>query len=132
MDRRGVPGSFRQAASGGPAGNRQYRRCRGSRAGDEPLLVAGNAIGWQLAGGQSRDGSAEDQVVGRQLDADLTAALRALPDTHRVVAYLAGVEGCSHQEIADVTGIPLGSVKSSLHRARHRLRTELSAHAPRS
>jgi RNA polymerase sigma-70 factor (ECF subfamily) len=56
----------------------------------------------------------------------------ALPDRYRVVAYLADVEGCSYREIADVTGIPLGSVKSSLHRARHRLRTELSAHTPRN
>jgi hypothetical protein len=42
------------------------------------------------------------------------------------------VEGCSYRQIADVTGIPLGSVKSSLHRAWHRLRAELGAHAPRS
>jgi RNA polymerase sigma-70 factor, ECF subfamily len=104
-----------------------YRRRR-----VEPPLVAGDAIGWQLPGGRSRVGSAEDQVVGRQLDADLTAAMRALPDRQRAVAYLADVEGCSYREIADIAGIPLGSVKSSLHRARHRLRAELSAHAPRS
>lgn len=87
-----------------------------------------DAVGWQL-GGQSRDGSAEDQVVGRQLDADLTATMRALPDRHRVVAYLA-VEGRSYREIADLTGIPLGTMKSSRHRARRRLRAELSAYAP--
>lgn len=104
-----------------------YRRRRA-----EPPLVAGDAIGWQLLGGRSRVGSAEDQVVGRQLDADLAAAMRALPDRQRVVAYLADVEGCSYREIADITGIPLGSVKSSLHSARQRLRAELSAHAPRS
>jgi len=102
-----------------------YRRRRA-----EPLLVAGDAIGWQLAGSPSRDGSAEDQVLGRQLDAELVAAMRALPDRHRVVAYLAGVEGCSYREIAGLTGIPLGTVKSSLHRARHRLRAELGAYAP--
>jgi RNA polymerase sigma-70 factor, ECF subfamily len=70
-----------------------YRRRR--RA--EPPLMAGDAIGWQLPGAQSRDGSAEDQVVGRQLDAELAAAMRALPDRYRVVAYLAGVEGCSYR-----------------------------------
>ena len=96
----------------------------------EPPLVAGDAIGWQLPGGRSRVCSAEDQVVGRQLDADLAAAMRALPGRQRVVAYLADVEGCSYRQIADITGIPLGSVKSRLHRARHRLRAELGAHAP--
>ena len=102
--------------------------CRRKR--NEPLLVAGDAVGWQLPGGQARDGSAEDQVVGRQSDADLTAAMRALPDRLRVTAYLAGVEGRIYREIADLTGIPLGSVKSSLHRARCRLRAELCAFAP--
>jgi DNA-directed RNA polymerase specialized sigma24 family protein len=72
-----------------------YRRRRA-----EPPLVAGDAIGWQLPGGRSRVGSAEDQVVGRQLDADLTAAMRALPDRPRAVAYLADVEGCSYRETA--------------------------------
>lgn len=101
-----------------------YRRRRA-----EPAMVAGDAIGWRLAGGRAGDGSAEDQVVGRQLDAGLTAALRALPGRYRVVAYLAGVEGCSYQQIADLTGMPLGTVRSSLHRARSRLRAELGAQA---
>ena len=35
--------------------------CRRTR--NEPLLVAGDAVGWQLPGGQARDGSAEDQVL---------------------------------------------------------------------
>jgi RNA polymerase sigma-70 factor, ECF subfamily len=102
---------------------------------EEPSRAAArgrDAVGWQLRGGQSRDGSAEDQVVGRQLDADLTAAMRALPDRHRVVAYLVGVEGRSYREIADLTGIPLATVKSHLHRARCRLRAGFSAYAPRS
>jgi RNA polymerase sigma-70 factor, ECF subfamily len=58
--------------------------------------------------------------------------MRALPDRYRVVAYLAGVEGRSYQQIADITGIPLGGVKSRLSRARHRLRAELCAHAPQN
>ena len=36
-----------------------------------------------------------------------------------------------HLVTGDVAGIPLGSVKSSLHRARRRLRAELRAYAPR-
>jgi len=95
----------------------------------EPQFVTGNAIGARLLSAQSCDGSAEDQVVGRLLDADLTAALRALPDRHRTVIYLADLEGLGYQQISDLTGIPLGSVKSCLHRARYRLRAELGAHA---
>ena len=98
----------------------------------EPRLVTGDAVGSQLLCAQSRDGSAEDQVVGRLLDADLVAALRALPDRHRMVVYLADLQGLGYRQISALTGIPLGSVKSCLHRARYRLRTELGAYAAQS
>jgi RNA polymerase sigma-70 factor, ECF subfamily len=97
----------------------------------EPQFVTADAIGPQLLGAQSGDGSAEDQVVRGLLDADLIAALRALPDRHRTVVYLADLEGLGYRQISALTGIPLGSVKSSLHRARHRLRADLAAYASR-
>jgi len=104
-----------------------YRRRRA-----EPPLVAGNAVGWQLPGSQARDGSAEDLMAGRQEGAGLTAAMRALPDRYRVVASLAGVEGRSYRGTCRSHRHPLGTVKSSLHRARCRLRAGLSACAPPS
>jgi uncharacterized protein YerC len=64
----------------------------------------------------SQDGTAENQVLRHQQDAGLTTALQALPDRHRVVVYLAGLEGLGYEQISAVTGIPLGSVKSCLHR----------------
>jgi RNA polymerase sigma-70 factor (ECF subfamily) len=95
----------------------------------EPQFVTGDALGSQLLCAQSRDGSAEDQVVGRLLDGDLAAALRALPYRHRMVIYLADLEGLGYRQISSLTGIPLGSVKSCLHRARYRLRADLAAYA---
>jgi RNA polymerase sigma-70 factor, ECF subfamily len=59
----------------------------------EPQLLTADATGTQLLSAQSHDGSAEDQVVRRLLDAHLTAALRALPDRQRMVVYLADLEG---------------------------------------
>jgi RNA polymerase sigma-70 factor, ECF subfamily len=97
----------------------------------EPQFVTADAIGPQLMCAQSRDGSAEDQVVRRLLDADLIAALRALPDRHRTVVYLADLEGLGYRQISALTGIPLGSVKSCLHRARQRLRADLAGYASR-
>jgi RNA polymerase sigma-70 factor (ECF subfamily) len=96
----------------------------------EPQFVSGDAAGSQLLGARSHGDSAEDQVVGRLLDADLTAALRALPDKHRMVVYLADLEGLGYRQISALTGLPLGSVKSCLHRARYTLRTKLGAYAP--
>ena len=95
----------------------------------EPRFVTGTAMGPPPLRAQSPDGSAEDQVVGRLLDPEVIAALRELPDRHRIVVYLADLEGLSYRQISALTGIPLGSVKSSLHRARGRLRTELGAYA---
>ena len=97
----------------------------------EPQLVTADTPGTQLLSAQSHDGSAEDQVVRRLLDAHLTAALRALPDRQRMVVYLADLEGLGYRQICTLTGIPLGSVKSSLHRARSRLRAELGSYTSR-
>ena len=97
--------------------------CRKNRAG--PQFVTGDAKGLQLICAQSPDGSAEDQVIGRLLDPDVIAALRELPDRHKIVVYLADLEGLGYRQISALTGIPLGSVKSCLHRARCRLRAEL-------
>jgi RNA polymerase sigma-70 factor (ECF subfamily) len=95
----------------------------------EPQYVTGEVVGAQLLCAQSPGGSAEDQVVGRLLDPDVIAALRQLPDRHRVVVYLADLEGLGYRQISALTGIPLGSVKSCLHRARYRLRASLGAYA---
>ena len=95
----------------------------------EPVFVTGDATSSHLLSAESHDGSAEDQVIGRLLDAALTAALRALPYRHRIVVYLADLEGLGYEQVSALTGIPLGSVKSCLHRARYRLRAELGAYA---
>jgi RNA polymerase sigma-70 factor, ECF subfamily len=61
---------------------------------------------------------------------DIVAAMRALPDRHRVTVYLADVEGLRHRDISEMTGIPAGSVKSRLYRGCGQLRTQLASHAP--
>jgi RNA polymerase sigma-70 factor (ECF subfamily) len=95
----------------------------------QPQFVTGDAMGSPPLRAQSPDGSAEDQVVGRLLDPEVIVALRELPDRYRIVVYLADLEGLGYRQISALTGIPLGSVKSCLHRARCRLRTELGAYA---
>lgn len=101
-----------------------YRKIRSG-----PQFVPADFTSPQLLWVQSHDGSAEDQMLGYLLEADLTAALQALPDRHRTVVFLADLHGLAYQQISTVTGIPLGSVKSCLHRARRRLRAELGDYA---
>lgn len=57
--------------------------------------------------------------------AEVAAALRHLPDDHRVVATMCFVDELSYQEIADALGIPIGTVRSRLHRARKMLQARL-------
>ncbi|HTS95979.1 MAG TPA: sigma factor-like helix-turn-helix DNA-binding protein [Streptosporangiaceae bacterium] len=48
----------------------------------------------------------------------------------RVAVYLADVAGLRYREISDLTGIPVGTLKSCLHRGRGRLRGALTAGPP--
>jgi RNA polymerase sigma-70 factor (ECF subfamily) len=54
--------------------------------------------------------------------ADLPRFLAVLSDEERAVMVLAYGYGYSHGEIVEVTGMPLGTVKSHLHRAKARIR----------
>lgn len=56
----------------------------------------------------------------------LQRALQALPARLREVIVLRELEGCSYKEIAEITGSPIGTVMSSLSRARQRLKGALA------
>lgn len=51
----------------------------------------------------------------------LRNALESLPVRAREVIVLRELEGCSYKEISEVTGIPMGTVMSTLSRAREKL-----------
>jgi RNA polymerase sigma-70 factor (ECF subfamily) len=59
-------------------------------------------------------------VAANQRD-HLMRALESLPARSREVLVLRELEGCSYKEIGEITGIPIGTVMSSLARARERL-----------
>jgi len=72
-------------------------------------------------------GTPADSLEGRERRERLGVKLKGLNPEHRMVLVLRDVEGLTYDEIAEVTGTPLGSVKARLHRARndmvHALRT---------
>jgi RNA polymerase sigma-70 factor (ECF subfamily) len=70
---------------------------------------------------------AEQQLRGRALARDLQAALGSLDPAYRELLLLRFQEGLAYQEIAEVTGLPLGTVKVRLHRGRKRLADLLAA-----
>ena len=61
--------------------------------------------------------------------AEVRAAVVRLPRKQRATLILRVYHELPHQEIAEILGIPLGTVMSRLHRARKLLRTELAAYA---
>jgi RNA polymerase sigma-70 factor (ECF subfamily) len=79
-----------------------------------------------LPGPDSPERDAERQDDISRLD----KALAALSEEHRLVVLLHDSEGYKLKEIQDITGDPIGTLKSRLHRARARLRDLLSAVEP--
>ncbi|MBY9075410.1 RNA polymerase sigma factor SigE [Nocardioides sp. WL0053] len=76
--------------------------------------------------------SPDSQVADRLFDDDVEAALSALPPDFRAAVVLCDIEGLSYDEIADVLGLKLGTVRSRIHRGRSMLRKALAHRAPGS
>ena len=73
-----------------------------------------------------RDGDPAAAML-RRLDREaLAAAIEELPALFRETFVLREMEQLSYQQIADVTGVPIGTVMSRLARARHRLQQALT------
>ena len=72
--------------------------------------------------------NAED-VLENFADDDVRRALGELPDDQRLTLFLVDVEGLSQGEVAEVTGVPAGTVKSRTSRAREALKRKLMAYA---
>lgn len=66
-----------------------------------------------------------DRDVFAGLRKDLEAAIAGLPERARTVLVLYDIEGYQHNEIAEITGMAVGSSKAQLHRARKLVREVL-------
>lgn len=65
-------------------------------------------------------------VENREIGKILEEALGRLEEDTRLLVLLSDVEGFSYEEISEAVGVPLGTVKSRLHRARMTLRKMLA------
>ncbi|MHB9040860.1 MAG: sigma-70 family RNA polymerase sigma factor [Melioribacteraceae bacterium] len=63
------------------------------------------------------------------LDDDISEAIEKLPEDFRTVIILNDIEGFTYEEIADFVDIPVGTVRSRLHRARKMLYVQLFDYA---
>jgi RNA polymerase sigma-70 factor (ECF subfamily) len=99
----------------------------------QPLIANNELEDWQIDQAQSHTSdlgkSAEVEALENLPDSDIKNALQELPDEFRMAVYLADVEGFSYKEIAEIVGIPAGTVMSRLHRGRKLLREKLADYA---
>ena len=65
------------------------------------------------------------ELISKELDRLIQRAINALPDRQKLVIVLRDIEGRSYEEIGEITGFKLGTVKSKLSRAREQLRESL-------
>lgn len=111
------------------AANRCLNRIRQRAARSAREVVPGDPEGmddmpFQPAG---REEDRPDRMVeNREIGMILEAAIARLDEDSRVLVLLSDVEGFSYEELSEAAGIPLGTVKSKLHRARMALRKMLA------
>lgn len=70
----------------------------------------------------------EEEVIAKLLREDMDRALDALPDAFRIAIVLVDVQGYSYSEAAELLGVPIGTVRSRLARARSQLQRALWQH----
>ena len=68
-------------------------------------------------------------IYDNLLDDELSSAISSLPEDFRTVIILCDIEGYTYDEIADFVDVPVGTVRSRLHRARKMLFTKLYDYA---
>lgn len=98
-----------------------------------PQISNGEIEDWQIAKASSHTSdqgkSAEDEVLENIADKDIKDALAQMPDEFRMAVYLSDVEGFAYKEVAEIMGVPTGTVMSRLHRGRKLLRASLAQYA---
>ena len=92
------------------------------QAGRRPVCAGPDALDRVVAHGATPDGA-----LGAR---DVLVALDRLPEEHRSVLLLVGVEDMSYAQAARVLDVPIGTVMSRLSRARDRLRQEMDGERP--
>ena len=105
---------------------------RAQREKRQPTAVADDTL--DGLSGDSDDAGEQlpiDPSSFQAMDEQLVRALGELPADYRAIILLWAVEELSYKEIAAALDIPIGTVMSRLHRARHRLAEQLRQHAVR-
>jgi RNA polymerase sigma-70 factor, ECF subfamily len=104
---------------------KNYRVALGRRAPTTTSFDSEEAEGFEDAD-QLRDANTpESELEGKEIAATVNRAVEALPEDLRTAITLREIEGLSYEEIANVMGCPVGTVRSRIFRAREAIAAEL-------
>jgi len=94
-------------------------------AGDDPRSASGDVPEWFSTLGRDPEKTFFDSFVDREI----LEAIDGLQEEYRMAVVLSDVEGLPYQEVADMLGVPVGTVKSRLFRGRRQLQQKLYEYA---
>ncbi|MGE5660064.1 MAG: sigma-70 family RNA polymerase sigma factor [Actinomycetota bacterium] len=101
---------------------RKRKRVRPPVSLDAPRSLDDGEMDWEIA----TDGPGPDEdLTTREFYDQLHTAIADLPEVFRTTIVLREIEGLAYEEIAEITGVSLGTVKSRIARARQRLQLQL-------
>lgn len=101
---------------------RKRKRNQNPLSIDAPLSMEDGQVDWEIASGEP--GPSEDLATDEFYD-QLRKAIADLPEVFRTTIVLREIEGMAYEEIAEITHVSLGTVKSRIARARQRLQSQL-------
>lgn len=89
---------------------------------DAPRRIDDDEMDWEIA---DRAPNPDDDLATREFYEQLQVAIADLPEAFRTTIVLREIEGMAYEEIAQLTGVSLGTVKSRIARARVKLQSVL-------
>jgi RNA polymerase sigma factor (sigma-70 family) len=92
----------------------------------EKVFFTGNA---EEKEGPQKVVDLREEYFDRLLGDEITAALNSLSPDFRTIILLCDVEEFTYEEIASIIGVPIGTVRSRIHRARNHLKEKLQVYA---
>jgi RNA polymerase sigma factor (sigma-70 family) len=92
---------------------------------DAPINVEDGSIDWEIPSGAPNP---SEHLSTVEFYDKLRSAIGNLPEAFRTTIVLREIEGLSYEEIAEVTGVSIGTVKSRIARARAGLQTQLGGY----
>jgi RNA polymerase sigma factor (sigma-70 family) len=101
---------------------RKRKRTASPLSLDAPLSLEDGELDWEIA---AETPGPDEELSTREFYDQLNDAIADLPEVFRTTIVLREIEGMAYEEIAEITGVSLGTVKSRIARARLRLQTQL-------